>query len=56
MLRDVVHLTSYDLSVYALPTFAAAAAILLLGIGVLIRERHSLGRMPFFITTLTIFE
>jgi len=48
-LLDPAH---YTLSPYAAPTFATAAAILLLGLAVLIHERGSRGSTAFFFMTL----
>lgn len=51
MTFDVLDPASYELSGYAVPTFLAGAATLLLGIGVIIRARGSLIGVSFFLLT-----
>ena len=51
---EVLDAASYYLNPYSLPTAVAMAAIFLLGVGVLRRERFSLISQLFFLVTLTV--
>jgi PAS domain S-box-containing protein len=53
MLASVLNPASYRFNPYAIPNFATAAAILLLGLIVLVRERASVVSRLFFLVTLT---
>ncbi|HKP53073.1 MAG TPA: PAS domain S-box protein [Chloroflexia bacterium] len=54
MITQVFDLSNYTFSIYALPTFLTTAAILLLGLAVLIRERISSVSFSFFLLTLFV--
>lgn len=54
MLTLVMDLANYGFSPYAIPTFLASAAILLLGLLVLIRERGSAVSLLFLLLTFTV--
>jgi len=54
MITQVFDLSNYTSSIYAFPTLLTTAAILLLGLSVLIRERISSVSFSFFLVTLFV--
>lgn len=54
MLAQILNPASYEFSRFAIPTFGTAAAIFLLGLLVLLRERGSPVSLLFFLVTLTV--
>lgn len=54
MIEHVVSIADYQLSIYSIPTLITTAAILLLGILVLVRERVSLVSLSFSLVTLAV--
>ncbi len=52
MLAHILNPVFYEFNPYAVPTFGTAAAIFLLGLLVLVRERGSLVSLLFFLVTL----
>ncbi|MCG3176566.1 MAG: hypothetical protein MOGMAGMI_01524 [Candidatus Omnitrophica bacterium] len=52
VLKDVADVTCYTANPHALPVFFTLAATLILGIYVLLRERHSAVSVAFFLMTL----
>ncbi|HEX8228496.1 MAG TPA: PAS domain S-box protein [Chloroflexia bacterium] len=54
MVEHVVSIADYQLSIYSIPTLITTAAILLLGILVLVRERVSLVSLSFSLVTLAV--
>ncbi|MEA2574059.1 MAG: hypothetical protein QOH93_1357 [Chloroflexia bacterium] len=54
MIQHVVSLADYQLSIYSIPTLITTAAILLLGILVLVRERVSIVSLSFALVTLVV--
>ncbi|HET6262523.1 MAG TPA: hypothetical protein VFG99_09840, partial [Chloroflexia bacterium] len=54
MLEQVVSVADYQLSLYSIPTLITTAAILLLGLLVLVRERVSLVSLSFALVTFVV--
>ena len=54
MIEHVVSIADYQLSVYSIPTLITTAAILLLGMLVLVRERVSMVSLSFALVTLAV--
>ncbi len=54
MLSHILDPTNYSFSIYSIPTLAAMAAVLLLGLFVLVRERISTVSVAFTLVTLVV--